>query len=187
MKGKYIPFSDDYGIVGYHFICPQCKYENQFSTNECCEKCDFEQDYVDPDDYFSNSKVKQTGKTKLNMENKYKIRNSKKIKIERVGVILTEKEVIDEFGLPVDTLIDSKIVEEVGKEILSEVKYAILTPYGTKLIGKRGDYTEKEVLDLFSNEAIIYTDIYVLTFCNMVEAYQDVTQVELKQDNDAEV
>lgn len=47
------------------------------------------------------------------MENKYKIRNYKKVKMERVGVVLTEKQVIDEFGLPVDTLIDSKIIEKV--------------------------------------------------------------------------
>lgn len=55
------------------------------------------------------------------MENKYKIRNSKKIKIERVGVILTEKQVIDEFGLPVDTLIDSKIIEKVKQDSDGEV------------------------------------------------------------------
>jgi len=47
------------------------------------------------------------------MENKYKIRNYKKVKMERVGVVLTEKEVIDEFGLPVDILIDHKIIEKV--------------------------------------------------------------------------
>lgn len=47
------------------------------------------------------------------MENKYKIRNCKKVKMERVGVILTEKEAIDEFGLPADTLIDHKIIEKV--------------------------------------------------------------------------
>lgn len=47
------------------------------------------------------------------MENKYKIRNSKKVKMERIGVILTEKEAIDEFGLSVDKLIGSKIIEKV--------------------------------------------------------------------------
>jgi len=52
MKGLYEPFSDDYGIVGYHFKCPKCSHINKFSTNEDCKNCDFEQEYKDVDEWY---------------------------------------------------------------------------------------------------------------------------------------
>ncbi len=31
MKGKYIPFNDGFGIVGYGYLCPKCEHETKFT------------------------------------------------------------------------------------------------------------------------------------------------------------
>jgi hypothetical protein len=53
MKGKYIPFNDGFGIVGYGYLCPKCEHETKFTDcEEGCEKCGFSEEYVDPDDWY---------------------------------------------------------------------------------------------------------------------------------------
>ena len=53
MKGLYIPFNDGYGIVGYHYKCPECKHETRFTDCEGgCDECGFTEKYVDPDDWY---------------------------------------------------------------------------------------------------------------------------------------
>jgi len=43
---KWIGEDDGYGIVGYSFVCPQCKYFNRFHITEDptvqCENCGLE-------------------------------------------------------------------------------------------------------------------------------------------------
>jgi hypothetical protein len=51
MEGKYIPFNDGFGIVGYHYECPKCEHVSQFTDCEQgCEKCGFKEPYEDPDE-----------------------------------------------------------------------------------------------------------------------------------------
>ena len=53
MKGKYVPYNDGWGIVGYHYICPKCKHTTRFTNCETgCESCSFSEGYIDPDDWF---------------------------------------------------------------------------------------------------------------------------------------
>lgn len=54
MEGLYLPITDDYGIIGFSYKCPKCHHENNFSdSDDGCEKCDFEEDYVDPDEWYN--------------------------------------------------------------------------------------------------------------------------------------
>ncbi len=54
MKGTYIPFNDGYGIIGYSYICPECKHETRFTDcDEGCEKCGFHEPYVDSDEWYA--------------------------------------------------------------------------------------------------------------------------------------
>jgi len=53
MKGLYSPFNDGYGIVGYHYLCPDCRHVSRFTNCEDgCEKCGFAEEYVDPDEWY---------------------------------------------------------------------------------------------------------------------------------------
>ena len=53
MKGKYIPINDGYGIIGFMYNCPMCNHTTPFTDcEEGCEKCDFSEPYVDPDDWY---------------------------------------------------------------------------------------------------------------------------------------
>lgn len=54
MKGKYIPFNDGFGIVGWHYKCPKCSHITTFivDCSEGCEKCGFEEPAVDPNDWY---------------------------------------------------------------------------------------------------------------------------------------
>ncbi len=53
MKGKYIPFNDGYGIVGYGYLCPECNHETKFTDcQEGCKECKFYEPYVDPDEWY---------------------------------------------------------------------------------------------------------------------------------------
>ena len=53
MKGRYVPFNDGYGIVGFGYVCPECNHESEFTTcEEGCEECEFSEPYVDPDDWY---------------------------------------------------------------------------------------------------------------------------------------
>lgn len=53
MNGKYIPFNDGYGIVGYHYECPRCSAITKFTDcEEGCEQCGYSEEYVDPDDWY---------------------------------------------------------------------------------------------------------------------------------------
>jgi uncharacterized protein (DUF983 family) len=53
MKGKYIPFNDGFGIVGYGYECPECEHHSLFTDcEEGCKKCGFKEPYKDPDDWF---------------------------------------------------------------------------------------------------------------------------------------
>lgn len=127
------------------------------------------------------------------MENKYKIRNFPGVKIESVGIILTEKDLIERFNTgeveyDIEALLNMRFIEKVvTKEVISEVQYLIRDPYGIKLVGKRGDYSEQEILDIFSNDVIVFKDIDLLKNAGFVEAFQYVNQVELKQDSNGEV
>ncbi len=52
MKGRYIPFNDGYGIVGYSYECPECGKVSQFTDcDDGCEHCGFTEDYVDPEEW----------------------------------------------------------------------------------------------------------------------------------------
>ena len=52
MRGSYIPFNDGCGIVGYHYVCPECKHVTRFADCEDgCDDCAFSEAYVDPDDW----------------------------------------------------------------------------------------------------------------------------------------
>lgn len=56
MLGKYIPFSDDCGIVGYHYECPKCEHITEFTDcEEGCENCKFSEPYTDPDELLIKS------------------------------------------------------------------------------------------------------------------------------------
>lgn len=53
MIGKYVPFNDGYGIVGYGYECPRCDFVTQFTTSEeGCSECGFSEEYKDPDDWY---------------------------------------------------------------------------------------------------------------------------------------
>jgi len=53
MRGKYIPFSDDCGIVGYHYECPECEHVTLFTlSDEGCEDCGYNEGFVDPDEWY---------------------------------------------------------------------------------------------------------------------------------------
>ena len=54
MRGKYIPWDDGYGIVGYSYECPECGHETRFTDcEEGCENCCYCEEYVDPDELES--------------------------------------------------------------------------------------------------------------------------------------
>jgi hypothetical protein len=72
MKGIYIPFNEDYGIVGFHFKCPKCNHTNEFSTNEGCDKCDFKQEYKDADDWYEQEMNKPKTQRAWNVSNQKK-------------------------------------------------------------------------------------------------------------------
>jgi len=56
MKGKYIPFNDGHGIVGYGYECPECKHHSLFADCEQgCESCGFKEEYKDPDDWYDEN------------------------------------------------------------------------------------------------------------------------------------
>ena len=56
MKGRYVPFNDGCGIIGYSYVCPLCNYETRFTDcDEGCEKCGFTEAYVDADDWYDES------------------------------------------------------------------------------------------------------------------------------------
>jgi hypothetical protein len=53
MEGQYIPFDDEYGIVGYGYKCPKCNRVSQFTDcEEGCSTCGFSEPYVDQDDWY---------------------------------------------------------------------------------------------------------------------------------------
>ena len=60
MKGNYIPFNDGYGIVGYHYECPECGSVSSFQDcEEGCISCGFNEPYVDPDDWHDEWLLKR--------------------------------------------------------------------------------------------------------------------------------
>ena len=70
MIGCYNSFSDGYGIVGWHYTCPDCGYENRFSaSDDGCGECGFSEIYVDPDDWYDYQMTLPVEKRKWN-ENK---------------------------------------------------------------------------------------------------------------------
>lgn len=53
MRGSYIPFNDGWGIVGYGYECPECGHITGFTDCETgCERCNYTEDYTDPDDWY---------------------------------------------------------------------------------------------------------------------------------------
>ena len=65
MEGRYIPFNDGFGIVGYSYECPKCKHITEFTDCEDgCSNCGFTETYKDPDDWYleslSQSKLDET-------------------------------------------------------------------------------------------------------------------------------
>ena len=68
MEGKYIPVNDGFGIIGYHYECPKCGHISNFTDCEQgCEKCNFSEEYVDPDDLlFKNQWTDTSGRKKVN-------------------------------------------------------------------------------------------------------------------------
>ena len=73
MEGKYIPFNDGYGIVGFEYECPKCKHITLFVTCDVgCEECGFTEPYVDPDDWYEEQLKPQIQKVKEWLINKLK-------------------------------------------------------------------------------------------------------------------
>lgn len=59
MKGIHLPISDDYGIIGFSYKCPECNHENNFQDSDLgCQKCGFEEKYVDPE-YWYDLEIKK--------------------------------------------------------------------------------------------------------------------------------
>lgn len=53
MRGSYTPINDGCGIVGYYYVCPECKHETEFiNCDSGCEKCGFSEPFVDPDRWY---------------------------------------------------------------------------------------------------------------------------------------
>ena len=53
MIGRYIPFNDGCGIVGYGYLCPECEWHTLFTACDVgCEKCGYFEPYVDPDEWY---------------------------------------------------------------------------------------------------------------------------------------
>lgn len=69
MEGKYIPFNDGFGIVGYNYQCPKCSYISTLTVcDDGCDKCGFLEPFEDPDDWFEK-----------NTESSYSVLNYKPI------------------------------------------------------------------------------------------------------------
>lgn len=67
MKGRYIPFSDGFGFVGYSYVCPNCNHETPLvDCEEGCDWCGFTEEYVDPDDWYDKEMNKPIEKRAWN-------------------------------------------------------------------------------------------------------------------------
>ena len=59
MKGYYLPFCDEVGMVGYNYICPECDNENILTNcDEGCENCNFSETYTDADQWYEEEMKK---------------------------------------------------------------------------------------------------------------------------------
>lgn len=55
MEGQYIPFSDDYGIIGFNYLCPKCEHENLLQDcDDGCKECGFKESYTEPCRWYDN-------------------------------------------------------------------------------------------------------------------------------------
>lgn len=69
MLGSYLPFNDGFGIVGYGYECPKCGYTTQFTNcEEGCEKCNFSEPFVDPDDWYDDEMAKPKEQRQWNIK-----------------------------------------------------------------------------------------------------------------------
>lgn len=53
MQGKYIPYSDGFGIIGFSYECPKCSHITDFhDCEQGCEECKHSEPYTDPDHWY---------------------------------------------------------------------------------------------------------------------------------------